>query len=115
MTLRNCLKLGIRRGLTGRQNVKGRADLPLRCVVWHDNLGQQLEGVVERTRLGEPDRAVQDAPQAVGGYAQAVSVEGAKRLVFVSGQIPADQSGKVPSAFAEQARRLVLRNPPRPA
>jgi enamine deaminase RidA (YjgF/YER057c/UK114 family) len=27
------------------------------------------------------------APKAVGGYAQAVTLEGAKRLVFVSGQM----------------------------
>jgi 2-iminobutanoate/2-iminopropanoate deaminase len=50
-----------------------------------------------------------DAPKAVGGYVQAVSVEGPRRLVFVSGQIPADQAGNVPVGFADQAR-LAWRN-----
>jgi 2-iminobutanoate/2-iminopropanoate deaminase len=50
-----------------------------------------------------------DAPEAVGGYAQAVSVEGARRMVFVSGQIPADRAGNVPAGFADQAR-LAWRN-----
>jgi enamine deaminase RidA (YjgF/YER057c/UK114 family) len=50
-----------------------------------------------------------DAPQAAGGYAQAVRVEGARELVFVSGQVPVDADGAVPAAFADQCR-LVWRN-----
>jgi 2-iminobutanoate/2-iminopropanoate deaminase len=49
------------------------------------------------------------APKAVGGYAQAVTLDGAKRLVFVSGQIPVDLDGNVPEGFADQAR-LAWRN-----
>lgn len=50
-----------------------------------------------------------DAPSASGGYAQAVRVEGARELLFVSGQIPVDRDGAVPEAFGEQCR-LVWRN-----
>ena len=45
-----------------------------------------------------------DAPQATGGYAQAVEVEGAQRLLFVSGQIPVRADGAVPTDFKTQAR-----------
>jgi 2-iminobutanoate/2-iminopropanoate deaminase len=44
-----------------------------------------------------------DAPQAIGGYAQALEVTDAKRLLFVSGQIPVTVGGAVPKTFAEQA------------
>ena len=39
-----------------------------------------------------------------GGYAHAVSVEGTQRLLFVSGQIPVDREGNVPTTFSEQCR-----------
>lgn len=45
-----------------------------------------------------------DAPQAVGGYAQAVEVTAAQRLLFISGQIPVRADGTMPSTFKEQAR-----------
>jgi 2-iminobutanoate/2-iminopropanoate deaminase len=46
-----------------------------------------------------------DAPQpAGGGYAQAVEVTGAARLLFVSGQIPAAADGSVPERFEDQCR-----------
>ena len=45
-----------------------------------------------------------DAPQPLGGYAQAVELTGASRIVFVSGQIPVDAGGSVPESFEEQAR-----------
>ena len=45
-----------------------------------------------------------DAPQPVGGYAQSVEVTDASRLLFVSGQIPADTTGHVPEDFESQAR-----------
>lgn len=44
-----------------------------------------------------------DAPEPTG-YAQAVEVTGASRLLFVSGQIPVTRAGAVPSTFEEQAR-----------
>jgi 2-iminobutanoate/2-iminopropanoate deaminase len=44
-----------------------------------------------------------DAPQPVG-YAQAIEVTGAARILYVSGQIPATPDGSVPEAFADQAR-----------
>ena len=50
-----------------------------------------------------------DAPSASGNYAQAVKVEGARELLFVSGQIPVDPAGQAPAAFADQAA-LVWRN-----
>lgn len=49
------------------------------------------------------------APVAAGGYSQAVAVSGAKRLLFISGQIPETMAGQVPDGFAAQAR-LVWRN-----
>ena len=45
-----------------------------------------------------------DAPQAAGGYAQAVEVSGAQRLLFISGQIPVAADGATPGDFTSQAR-----------
>ena len=45
-----------------------------------------------------------DAPQAAGGYAQAVEVTGATRTLHVSGQIPQAADGTVPPALADQCR-----------
>jgi enamine deaminase RidA (YjgF/YER057c/UK114 family) len=45
-----------------------------------------------------------DAPQPVGGYSQAVELTDAKRIVFVSGQIPVGADGKLPKDFEAQAR-----------
>lgn len=42
-------------------------------------------------------------------YAQAVEVSGFSRLVFVSGQVPADAQDRVPEGFRDQAR-LVWKN-----
>lgn len=50
-----------------------------------------------------------DAPQAAGGYSQAIEITGTNRLVFVSGQIPVAADGSVPTGFEDQAR-LVWRN-----
>jgi 2-iminobutanoate/2-iminopropanoate deaminase len=44
------------------------------------------------------------APKPAGGYSQALEVVDAKRLLFVSGQIPASLSGEVPADFPTQAR-----------
>jgi len=44
-----------------------------------------------------------------GSYAQAVEVVDARRLLFVSGQVPADEADHVPEHFADQAR-LAWRN-----
>jgi 2-iminobutanoate/2-iminopropanoate deaminase len=46
--------------------------------------------------------AAPDAPAAAGGYAQAVEVEGAERLLFVSGQIPVAADGALPEGFRAQ-------------
>jgi enamine deaminase RidA (YjgF/YER057c/UK114 family) len=51
----------------------------------------------------------ESAPQASGGYSQAVAVLGAERLLFISGQIPETTAGEVPADFSAQAR-LVWRN-----
>ena len=45
-----------------------------------------------------------DAPAAVGGYAQAVEVTGATRLLFVSGQVPLTVGGELPDTFEQQCR-----------
>jgi len=50
-----------------------------------------------------------DASPPSGGYAQAVRVEGARALLFFSGQIPVDVEGAVPATFADQCR-LFWRN-----
>jgi enamine deaminase RidA (YjgF/YER057c/UK114 family) len=44
-----------------------------------------------------------DAPQPIGGYAQAVEVRDPKRWLVISGQIPLTAAGIVPETFAEQA------------
>lgn len=46
----------------------------------------------------------EDAPQPVGGYAQAMEVTDAKRTLYVSGQVPTDKAGHVPEKFEDQAR-----------
>jgi 2-iminobutanoate/2-iminopropanoate deaminase len=54
---------------------------------------------IEKRPLNAPD-----AVQPTGGYPQAVEVVGAKRLLFVSGQIPVHADGTLPKEFKEQAR-----------
>lgn len=44
------------------------------------------------------------APGAVGGYSQAVLIEGAQRLLFISGQIPETRDERVPADFESQCR-----------
>ncbi|MFD1547605.1 RidA family protein [Nonomuraea guangzhouensis] len=44
------------------------------------------------------------APEALGGYTQALAVEGASRLLFISGQIPQTREGTVPEGFEAQCR-----------
>ncbi|ATQ41582.1 RidA family protein [Caulobacter mirabilis] len=46
-----------------------------------------------------------DAPAAAGGYAQALEVTGAERLLFVSGQIPVAPDGSMAADFPGQARQ----------
>ncbi len=50
-----------------------------------------------------------DGPQPLGGYSQAATAEGVRRIVHISGQIPVDADGRTPAAFDEQCR-LVWRN-----
>jgi 2-iminobutanoate/2-iminopropanoate deaminase len=47
--------------------------------------------------------------QPATGFAQAVAVVGAQRLLFISGQVPATPGWDVPPAFEDQAR-LAWRN-----
>ena len=49
------------------------------------------------------------APAPVGGYSQAIEISGARRVAYVSGQIPTAKDGAVPKSFSDQAR-LVWRN-----
>jgi enamine deaminase RidA (YjgF/YER057c/UK114 family) len=50
-----------------------------------------------------------DAPHPASPYSQAVEVLGITRTLYVSGQIPADTTGKVPDDLASQCR-LAWRN-----
>lgn len=45
-----------------------------------------------------------DAPEAVGGYSQAVEITNASRILFISGQIPVRPDGTTPPSFFDQAR-----------
>jgi 2-iminobutanoate/2-iminopropanoate deaminase len=49
------------------------------------------------------------APQPAGGYSQALEIAGAQRLLFISGQIPENAAGEIPTDFQAQAR-LAWRN-----
>lgn len=42
--------------------------------------------------------------QPSGGYSQALYVQGANRLLFISGQIPESADGHVPTDFRSQAK-----------
>lgn len=48
----------------------------------------------------------ESAPEAVGGYSQAMLIERAQRLLFVSGQIPEASDGQVPTNFESQCRQV---------
>lgn len=48
----------------------------------------------------------EDCIPASGGYSQACEVVGPARILFVSGQIPADPAGAVPEGFAAQCRQV---------
>ncbi|MFI5709930.1 RidA family protein [Kribbella sp. NPDC051620] len=62
-----------------------------------------------------PDLSIQPLnpkllPAATGNYTHGVQVDGARRLVFVSGQVPwGDGQGKIPDSFEDQCR-MVWRN-----
>jgi len=45
-----------------------------------------------------------DAPQTSGGYAQAVSLDGHRQLLFISGQIPETVEGSTPKEFQFQCQ-----------
>ena len=44
------------------------------------------------------------APEAVGGYSQALETTNSIRRLYISGQIPMARGGAVPDSFAEQAK-----------
>ena len=49
------------------------------------------------------------APEAVGGYSQALETVGVVRRLYISGQIPVTRSGNLPKEFKPQAQ-LVWEN-----
>lgn len=55
---------------------------------------------MQATKINAPD-----SHDRKSQYSQAFAVEGAEKLVFVSGQIPVALDANVPDAFAEQARQ----------
>jgi 2-iminobutanoate/2-iminopropanoate deaminase len=56
---------------------------------------------MERTAIN-PDTA----PPPLGGYSQAVEIQGASRLLFVSGQIPEAVDGTTPTGFDAQCEAV---------
>jgi 2-iminobutanoate/2-iminopropanoate deaminase len=44
------------------------------------------------------------APEAVGGYSQALETMNGTRRLYISGQIPVTRDGAVPESFSAQAR-----------
>lgn len=59
-----------------------------------------LMGVSASRRAIEAD----NAPTAQGGYAQAIEISGASRILYISGQIPVAPDGSVPGDFGSQCR-----------
>lgn len=47
----------------------------------------------------------ENAPDAAGGYAQAIEVSGATRRLYISGQIPVARDGALATDFPSQARQ----------
>lgn len=45
-------------------------------------------------------------PPALGGYSQALRIVGADELLFISGQIPEDRDGDIPSGFTAQCEQV---------
>ena len=60
----------------------------------------------ETVTAAMPNKAINSSGLS---YAQACLVEGPNRLLFISGQVPADAEGKVPARFEDQCR-LAWRN-----
>lgn len=51
------------------------------------------------------------APKAIGPYTQGVSIQGAQKLIFVSGQLPIDpKTGKIVEGGIRELTRQVIRN-----
>ncbi len=44
------------------------------------------------------------APEAAGGYSQALEITGTSRRLYISGQIPVARDGTLPRTFMDQAR-----------
>ena len=59
--------------------------------------------------IGSPSMRTRPIDATSISYAQALEVTDARRLLFVSGQVPADENDHVPEGFADQAR-LAWRN-----
>jgi len=48
----------------------------------------------------------ENAPRPHGSYAQALNVQGAEQLLFISGQVPETAVGTVPEDFEGQCRQI---------
>lgn len=94
-----------------------------RCTLVGEVLRIEGHGLCDRCRdaaepdgcraLGPPVRSVlmqlipinaSTAPKATGGYVNALQVEGASSLLFISGQIPQTRDGHVPANIEDQCR-----------
>ena len=49
--------------------------------------------------------SIDTAPKAVGPYSQAVEAD---NFIFISGQLPLDEDGKIPSSISQQTRNCIL-------
>jgi enamine deaminase RidA (YjgF/YER057c/UK114 family) len=66
-------------------------------------------GLPESSIAGTPVMTIQPIAPTDNAYAQASLVSGASRLLFISGQVPADADGHVPDDYPSQYR-LAWRN-----
>jgi 2-iminobutanoate/2-iminopropanoate deaminase len=65
---------------------------------------------MERRAINAPD-----GPAPAGGYSQAVEVLGARRLLFISGQIPVEPGGRLPTAIENREVRAEVLGDLKPA
>jgi enamine deaminase RidA (YjgF/YER057c/UK114 family) len=54
-------------------------------------------------QLGTHDPS--EVPEAIGGYTNGLEVQNASRLLFISGQIPQEASGDLPTTIEGQCRQ----------
>jgi 2-iminobutanoate/2-iminopropanoate deaminase len=66
--------------------------------------GSTTSCVTQEEQMPVRTISASEGPPASGGYAQAVEVRGAERMLYMSGQIPMARDGSVPDDFEGQCR-----------